>query len=643
MKRLFYLLILPVAIFMMVNKAGAQDAPLQPGFYIASTIPDSLKDGANSVLRYYLEDIKIKGPGKATKQVHYIVTILNEKANREAQMVLPYNKKFSTVSSFEMKVYNAAGTMIKKYKKGDMYDHSAVSNETIVSDERLLLIGHTIASYPTTVEFNYEEDIKSQMDFGQWAVQNDEQSVQNNYFRIAADSTSGFRYLNRNTHIEPKRSKAENGETYLWQASNIKAIKLEDGAEAWQVLPKVYFAGSIFEYYGMQGDFSTWQSFGKWISKLNADVSSLSPKRVEEIQAMVANFKTDKEKAKFLYQYMQQNMRYVSIQLGIGGLRSFPATFVDEKKFGDCKALSNYMYTLLKAVNIPSYYAIIRAGENEQPADPYFAINRFNHEILCIPFKGDTTWLECTSSTAPFGKLGPFTENRNALLITEEGGKLVNTPKSKSADNQFNSEVHIVLDADGGAKAKLKMFNTGEYRSMYIGISSLKMDEQKEYLMRLLNMKQPTALEITPAADKEGVKEVDVDLVYDKFSEISAGNKSFYRPRVFDLWRFTAPPLEKRTADFYFDHPLQKSCVTTIDLPAGFEVETLPANQSLKFTYGNYEVNYVYNAASNQVVSTAKFNLTSQVVPAAKYAEMQVYMDAVAKAQNKKLVIRKKA
>jgi hypothetical protein len=122
-----------------------------------------------------------------------------------------------------------------------------------------------------------------------------------------------------------------------------------------------------------------------------------------------------------------------------------------------------------------------------------------------------------------------------------------------------------------------------------------------------------------------------------------AGDKQFYRPQVFDLCAFTVPVEEKRKTDYYFDIPLQKSCVTTIDLPDGFTIETLPVNQSLKFTYGNYEVNYAYDAAKNQVTSTAKFNLTNLVIPAAKYTELQQYLDAVAKAQNKKLVIRRKA
>jgi hypothetical protein len=621
----------------------AQDKTILKDLYIASTIPDSLKEEANSVVRYRLEDMTVKGPGKATQQMHSIVTILNEKGNDEARVQLQYNRKFNTVNSFEMRVYNAAGLLLKKYRKSDMYDRSAVSGETIVTDDRVLLFEHTVASYPTTVEVIYDEDLKSLITLGSWEVQGEEQAIQNSYCHISIANDAGFRYLNKNTTIAPLKSTAANVDSYTWQIANRKAFKVEEGAENWAVLPRVVFSANTFEYYGMPGNISTWQNFGKWIQSLNADVCTLSHKRVEELQKLTANFKTDKEKAKFLYEYMQQNMRYVSVQLGVGGLKPFAANFVDEKKYGDCKALSNYMAAMLKAVNIPSYYAIVRAGTNGQPADAAFPANPFNHVIVCVPFKGDTTWLECTSSTQAFGKLGPFTENRNALLITEDGGKLVNTPRSTGIDNQFNSEVNLILSPDGSAKAKVKISSTGEYRDDYIGMSSMKMDEQKEYLIRVMNIKQPSFFEYSPNADKDGVKEVSLELEYDKFFEISAGDKQFYRPRVFDLWRATVPVLEKRKSDFYFNHPMQKTCVTTIELPAGFEVETLPANQTLKFSYGNYEVNYVYNAAKNQVVSTAKFNLTQHVIPAAKYTEMQQYMDNIAKAQNKKLVIRKKA
>jgi hypothetical protein len=203
--------------------------------------------------------------------------------------------------------------------------------------------------------------------------------------------------------------------------------------------------------------------------------------------------------------------------------------------------------------------------------------------------------------------------------------------------------VHITLDAEGGAKVHVKINSTGDFRDEFLAVEAAKTDDQKRFFQRAFNMKQPAVFEIEPAADNNWVKQVSLNLEYDKFCDVATGDKQFYRPKVFDLCRITVPVLEKRKSDFYFENPMQMSCITSIDLPAGFEVETLPANQALKFTYGNYEVNYTYDAAKNQVVSKAGFKLTNQVIPAAKYTEMQQYLDAIAKAQNKKLVIRHKA
>ncbi|MEO6979360.1 MAG: transglutaminase family protein, partial [Mucilaginibacter sp.] len=542
----------------------------------------------------------------------------------------------------EMRIYNDKGVSQKKYHKGDMYD-GAANGGNLVTDERFLGVRHTIASYPTTIETEYEEDISSLVDLSGWEIQDNEQSVQNAFVHLQIANDAGFRYLEKNIKIKPEKKAVENLDDYTWKVSNLKAFKIEEGAVSWRVLPRIYFADNNFEFYGVKGNFSTWTEFGKFIKGLNADVCTLSPQREEEIRKMTDTIKTDIAKAEFLYNYMQKSMRYVSVQLGIGGLKPFPATFVDQQKYGDCKALSNYMYALLKAVHIPSNYAVINAEANKEPADFSFPYNGFNHVILCIPFKGDTSWVECTSSITKFGKLGPFTENRTALLISDEGGKLVNTPRSKMEDNQFNSEALIVLDAEGGAKTQIKLLGTGEYRDDYINIASIKMDDQKEAYQRMLNIKQPSTFNITSGSDISGVKEVDLDLEYDKFCDVMAGNKQFYKPRAFDLCAFSVPIEEKRKSDFYFEHPMQKSCVTTIELPAGFDVETLPVNQSLKFTYGSYDITYVYNAAKNQVVSTAKFNITNHVIPAAKYTELQQYIDAVARAQNKKLVIKRKA
>lgn len=639
------LLLTTAALCALYGKSHGQDKNIPKELYIASTIPDSLKEDANSVVRYSTDEVVVKGPGKMVSKHHSIVTILNEKGDDEAIMEMGYNKKYDSYSDIEMHVYNALGVSVKKYHKSDMYDGSAANDETMVTDERFLAVKHAIASYPITIEFEYEESISSFIGLGAWYIQDKvEQSVQNASYKISCNPSIGFRYKNTNCTVSPQKVVVDGLDTYTWSVKNIRAIKKEEHVLSWNILPKVSFAAGSFDCFGYPGDFTTWKSFGNWIKALNSDVCTLSPERIAEIKKMTDTIKTDKEKARFLYNYMQKGMRYVGIQLGIGGYKPFAATFVDQKKYGDCKALSNYMFALLKAVNINANYAIIRAGANEEPVDMAFPNNSFNHAILCIPFKNDTTWLECTSNTTAFGKLGPFTENRNALLITEDGGKLVSTPKSTGADNLFNSQVHLILDADGGAKAVINISSSGEYRRLYVDkLPNYKADEQKEHLITELHIKQPSVFNYKPADDKNGVKNVTLELEYDKFCDIASGDKQFYRPLAFSLWDVTVPDQEKRKNSYYFNAPVQKSCVTTIDLPAGFEVETLPTNQTLKFSYGNYDIKYVYDAAKNQVISTANFNLTNYVVPAAKYTEMQVYFDAIAKAQNKKLVIRRKA
>ena len=622
----------------------SQDKTLPKETYLASGIPDSLKENANAVIRYTLDDITVKAPGREVLKHHTIITVLNEKGDDEGEMVLFYNRKYDNYSNIEIKIYSATGQLLKKYHKSDMYERSAANDETIVTDDRLLAIQHAIASYPTTIEVSYEEDISSFTDLGAWMIRpKAEIAVEAAYCKVTVNPAVGFRYQPVNISLLPEKGVQGDLETYTWQVKNLKAIKPEENTLSWQLQQKIELATNNFEYYGISGAFDSWQSFGKWIAKLNADVNTLSPERTAEIKQMTDTIKNDKDKARFLYRYLQQNMRYVSIQLGIGGFKPFPATFVDQKKYGDCKALSNYMYALLKAVNIPSYYAIINAGTNKKPADPKFPNNVFNHVILCVPFKGDTTWLECTSTTQPFGKLGTFTENRNALLITEDGGKLVSTPRSTIQDNVFDSYAHVAINPDGSAKAQLKFLSTGEYRSMYVGLASGKLDEQKTYLIHYLNLKQPSAFNFNLAPDKDGVKEVNIDLDYDRFYDVSVGDKQFYKPNVFDIWRLTLPELDKRKTDYYFDNPMQKSCITTIDLPAGFEMEALPTDVKLKFSYGNYEASYQYDKVKNQVITRVKFKLDNQVVPAAQYNEMQKYMDDIARAQNKKLVIKRKA
>ena len=96
--------------------------------------------------------------------------------------------------------------------------------------------------------------------------------------------------------------------------------------------PSILLAPKYFELDKYPGDLTSWKNFGVWYNLLLNGVDTLPDQRKHFYQDMVKNDKTDEEKEKVLYSYLQNNFRYVSIQLGIGGFKPLGADFTDMKK-----------------------------------------------------------------------------------------------------------------------------------------------------------------------------------------------------------------------------------------------------------------------------------------------------------------------
>ena len=192
----------------------------------------------------------------------------------------------------------------------------------------------------------------------------------------------------------------------------------------------------------------------------------------------------DREKIFILYDFLQKNTRYISIQLGIGGWQPFEAAYVAEKKYGDCKALSNYMIALLKEAGITGKYVEIYGGKSPPPFIEDFSFSQSNHVISCVPLNKDTIWLECTSQTVSPGYMGSFTGNRKALLIDETGGHVVQTPVYRAGDNLRLRIVKAVADEQGNLSAEI----TNTYSGLQQDFPhSLMYDASKEERVKFLN------------------------------------------------------------------------------------------------------------------------------------------------------------
>src|SRR6187402_1623911 len=606
--------------------------------YNLATIPDSIKKDAKVIVQSENKIFKIEDINDASLYVHKIYTVVNEDGKDELDFYVT-TTKFISLSDAEIKVYDANGKQISKHKKKDMTTHAM--GEGLVDDGYVTFYNISTSNYPVTIDLEYELKFKGTLFYPSFDILTPGTGVIQSSFTAKVPAGLDLRYKARNVKLAPAIKDEGKIRSYTWAVNNLAPFEYEESAVSYENrYPSILLAPNKFKMEDYEGDMTSWKSFGMWYASLKKGIDVLPEGKKIFFREMVSDAKNDKEKIKVIYEYLQKNFRYVSIQLGIGGFKPFPATFTESKKYGDCKGLSNFMQAALDGVGIKSYQALINRQSNGLPVDPDFPHNRFNHVILFVPLKEDSVWLECTSSSLDFGSLDISTENKNALLITENGGVLVSTPASNSHSNIFSAYSKVMLKEDGSGDMETIFHTAGEYREMIDDILKAKRDEQKQSLVMDLSFKQPDDFELSKK-EGEPTHTALLKMSIEKVPEFSAGSKLFLAPRLYKIWNRKLPKTDNRRLDFYFNFPFEKTDTTVYVLPAGYKVDALPPAKELKTEYTSYSTKCWYDETQKAVYSSVQIILNQHVIPAAKYAGIKKFFDDVLINDGQKIVIRK--
>ena len=429
--------------------------------YSVLSIPDSLTVNANAVVQLENTAIEILSSSKMVIQKNAVITVLNKLGDEDAYISLYYDKDIK-IKDFGAKVYDAFGREIKKIKDNDLTDISAADGFSLYRDDRLKYYHHVPISYPYTIVYQYEITTPNTATIPKWLPIHyySASTVKSNYtLKYPADIAIHFKEKNLDAYIV-KNESSDN--VFSYTLSNAPAVRFESYSPYFlDYGPHVLFAANKFHLSGVDGQADNWNEFGKWIyQELLANRDQLPQSTVQEIKALVKDTQDTKEKARLIYNYMQYKTRYVSIQIGIGGWKPMTALEVDKLGYGDCKALTNYTHSLLKAAGVNSMYTVIYADEKKN-IDNELASIQGNHAILMVPTKKDTIWLECTNQKVPFGYLGKFTDDRDALVVSPEGGKIIHTKSYSDKENKQVISGEYFLDENGNISASANIESSG--------------------------------------------------------------------------------------------------------------------------------------------------------------------------------------
>jgi len=621
-------------LFFIVSQLKAQDRPQ----YAVSLIPDSLKKNASAVVREDIEAFEVNAINDATFKFRNVITVLKE--NNPFDVFQVYYDKTSKVKTIRARYYDAEGKLIRKVEKDEISDRP-YNSSALYTDSRLKTIENNYGILPYTFELEYEIKETSFFQFPSWSPQNYKVSVQHSEYFISEPQEFKLNFHILNTDLKPSTSLKDSKRTYLWQMDNVKAVSKEVYAPAYfKTLTTVQTTSSPFSYFDFKGEINTWESFGKFVAELNRDRDKFSAPMELRIKSMVENCKTNREKIDTLYHYLQHSTRYVLITLGIGGLQSYDAAYVEKNKYGDCKALSNFMKSMLKVVGIEAQLVVVYGGEsNFFDPDPKFCFNGFNHMILYIP--SEKMWLECTADDLPTGYLSTFTQGRGVLVLTDSSGKLMRTPALDSTTNVENTKSVIQLATDGSATLKNYSVLKGSLQDV---LRSLVKNFSKEDIQkRFQQHNKLPAFKIDKLEDIVDANQPEVkrnyDLSFEKFGA-KAGTRLIIPINADNAFDDTPPPTEQR------NFPIEaggsgytQNVETTLIIPEGFTIEALPAEKTeMHSVYGSY-VSSV-EKTEKSVIFKRKLVIKPVSQPAEKFNEFRDFYKKMEQADAAKVILK---
>ncbi|AZJ37004.1 DUF3857 domain-containing protein [Tenacibaculum singaporense] len=559
------------------------------------SIPKELKESANAIIRLNKTIIDVETIDHLVVKQQRIVTVLNKLGKKHINAYKHYNND-TKITKLSAIIYDALGNKIKKYSKSDFQDVSAIDGGTLYSDSRVKFLEHTPTSYPYTVVFESEYKNSSTGFIPKWfPIENYNLAIEKSIYILNNPKNIPFRKREKNFDVFSIKN-SSTGNNLNYSLTNQLAIRPEYYTLNFEELvPNMSISLDSFSLKGIKGNAKNWKEFGKWMyNELINGRNQLSPSTISKVKQLVKGINNSADKAKVIYEYVQNKTRYISVQVDIGGWEPIAANKVDEVGYGDCKGLTNYTKALLDAVGVKSHYSIVWAGNAKKNVFKDFSSMQGNHVILNIPNNGNDIWLECTSQTIPFGFLGDFTDDRDVLVITPEGGVIKRTPAYINKDNLQLTKADVTLLPNGNISAHFERKSYGtQYYDKYSIEEFTKKELNKYYKSTVWDYNNNLEVDnIKHSNNKEQIEFTeDLDVKIEKFATVRDSSYLF-KLNIFNRVTGIPKKYRNRQQPLEIERGFTDKDEFIFTLPEGYTFTSLPEKRNITNKFGAYRISF---------------------------------------------------
>ena len=621
--------------------AYAGDAPAWMHALVTVALP-AHDEKTDAVLLYAEDILNVQGNGKI------------KSINRRAYKILrPTGREYGVISASydaETKITGIRGWCIpaqgKDYevKDKDVVETAlrGVENGELATDLRTKLLRIPAADPGNIVGYEIEHEDRPYVLEDEWSFQ---EPVPVREARYTLQLPPGWEYKTAWMNHKPVEPTPAGNNSWQWVATDVEAVKHENDMPPWRgvaarMVVTLFPAGGGAQNRG----FETWKEEGTWEAGLERGRREPSPDIKQKVAQLTASASTPLEKMRALAQFVQRDIRYVAIELGIGGWQPHPAPDIFTHKYGDCKDKVTLLSSMLGEIGVESYYVSINTNRGAVTPETPASMGLFNHEIIAIhlpdgikedssmatmahPKLGKILFFDPTDEYTPLGQLRGELQANSGLLVTPEGGELVNLPQLPAAMNGVERNAKLTLSPSGTLQGDVFETRRGDFgwwqraalKTVTKSADQIKpIENLVSHSLATFQLTKATILNLNQTDQPFGYQYSFVAENYAK----TAGNLMLVRPRV--LGSKSSDILEtKEPRKFPVEMPSPERDVDTfeITLPPGYEVDDLPPPVNADYSFASYHSKTEMNG--NTLKYTRTFEVKELSVPLSKVEDLK--------------------
>jgi Domain of Unknown Function with PDB structure (DUF3857)/Transglutaminase-like superfamily len=447
-----------------------------------------------------------------------------------------------------------------------------------------------------------------------------------------------------------------------WEVKDVPAVEVEPEMPPWEAiggrLGLKYFPRDPAMRAKTSG---SWTDLGLWYDGLSRGSLAASPDIKKKAADLTSGVADPLGKIQALTQFVQSQIRYAAIEIGIGGLQPHPAADVFAHQYGDCKDKATLLASMLNEIGVSSYLVMIDVDRGV--VRPEFPSLDFDHVILAIrlnekiptnslyatindPKLGTLLIFDPTNPYVPLGYLPSYLQNTYALVATPQGGVLIKTPLLPPATNRLLRTAKLDLSPQGNLTGDVQELRWGGPAAV-----------EREQLLEAPPAKRSQVLEdfignffngfVLTNATVGNLEKYDESLVLDykfvaqKYAK-SAGDLLIVRPRVIGSEGeiiYGGKDGKPRKYPIEFHEATRQDDIFDITLPAGYVVDELPQPVQAQCDYATYKSEIKVDGSTLHYKRT--YEIKDIYVPTEKLPEVRDFFRQVAADERSSAILRR--